>query len=350
MKCTLALAVAAAGWMPIGQTAQAEVDAWNTPRAVAGGEIVLRVVSVQDEEEDPLAAGKAAGKALKKEMGEVPLKAVLVSECFEDRPYKEKLLAGLASVLPADLILGGATYGSFSQGGCTDFDAVCLLGIGGDGLSVSAALITEMGASKLTVEANRELVESRLRAAGAKLARNLRRTDRDRLLILIADAHSPKNESFVQGVQEVMGKRFPITGGCANKNAGQTFVYFRGRPYEDSAVAVLLSGGFRVLLSGRVAKDNDAVIRTAKEGAAEALSGAEGEPIAALAFNCAGRRGKLNNVADELVAIQEAIGERLPLFGCYCAGEIGPVDATERKDDAFCGGTGWHVMFTVLTR
>ena len=350
MKCALALVVAAAGWTSAGQTAGAEDDAWNTSPAVAGGEIVLRVVSVQDEDEDPLAAGKAAGEALKKQMGDVPLKAVIVSECFEDREYKEKLLEGLASVLPADLILGGATYGSFTQGGCTDFDAVCLLGLGGDGLSVSAALVTEMGASKLTFEENRELIESRLRAAGAKLARNLRRTDRDRLLILIPDAHSPKNESFVGGVQEVMGKQFAITGGCANKNAGQTFVYFRGRPYEDSAVAVLLSGDFEVSLTGRVAKDNDAVIRSSNEGAAEALAGAKAKPIAALAFNCAGRRGKLNNVEDELAAIQKALGDRLPLFGCYCAGEIGPVDASEKQDDALSGGSGWHVMFTVIAR
>lgn len=348
--CTIILAVVVAGAISLAPSAQASEDTWATPPAAAGGQIVLGVVNVEDKDEDPVATGKAAAEALIKAMGNTPPSAVIVSECFEDREYKEQLLKGLSSVLPEELIMGGSTYGSFSQSGCTDFDAVCLLGIGGDGVSVAAALVTEMGASKLSFDENRELAETRLRTAAKKLAHKLRRTDQDRLLILIPDAHSPKNGPFVEGVQRVIGSQFPITGGSANKNAGQTFVYFRGHFYEDSAVAVMLSGDFKVSLSGRMAKDNDSVIRTAREGAAEALAGAEGKPIAMLAFNCAGRRSKLDNMEEELAAIQEAIGGDLPMFGCYCAGEIGPVDISEKQNDALCGGSGWHVMFTVFSR
>jgi hypothetical protein len=53
---------------------------------------------------------------------------------------------------------------------------------------------------------------------------------------------------------------------------------------------------------------------------------------------------------EELKAIQKAIGPDVPLFGCYNAGEIGPLDASERKPDALCGGSGWHVIFTVIGR
>lgn len=321
-------------------------DRWSTPAAKSGGEIVFQVASAEGE--DPLAVGKEAATALKKKMGRVPLRAVFVSECFEDLEYKEKLLRGVCSMLPSDLVLGGATYGSFHQTGCSDYDAVSLLGIGGDGISVAAALVENMGASKLTFETDRELIEKRLRAAGAKLSSRLRKTQQDRLLVVLADAHSPKNQFLVEGVQEQMGPSFPITGGSANKNAGQTFVYFRGGAYRDSAVALLLSGEFQVSLSGRQAKDNDRVIRTAREGAAEALSKRRGKPIAALAFNCAGRRGKLKKMEDELVAIQEALGKELPLFGCYCAGEIGPVDTAEKRPDVLSGGVGWHVMFTIV--
>ena len=143
-------------------------------------------------------------------------------------------------------------------------------------------------------------IEKRLIAAGAKLTGKLRKTDRDRLLILVADAHSPKNQYLVEGAQQVVGGKFPITGGSANKNAGQTFVYFGGKMYQDAAVALMLSGDFTVAMAGRQAKDNDAVIRTAKEGAAEAMAAAKGEPIAVLAYNCAGRRGKLKSMDDEL--------------------------------------------------
>ena len=84
-----------------------------------------------------------------------------------------------------------------------------------------------------------------------------------RLLILIPDAHSPKNRYLVEGAQQVFGRQFPITGGSANKNAGQTFVYYRGKSYQDSAVAVMLSGNFQVSMAGRLAKDKETVIRTA---------------------------------------------------------------------------------------
>lgn len=328
----------------------AGVCSFTPTMAVRAGDVVMKVVMVEDEDEQPAAAGKTVAEQLKKAMGDVPLKAVIVSECFEDRENKEKLLAGICSVLPARLVLGGATYGSFTQDGCTDFDSVCLLGIGGAGLGVSAALVTEMGTAKLVPDADEDKIRQRLHAAGAKLARKLKRTDKDRLLILVADAHSPKNQRLVEGVQKVLGGGFPITGGCANKNAGQTFVYWRGKPHADSAVAVMLSGDFRVSLAGRQANENDAVIATAYEGAAEALKAARGKPIAALAFNCAGRRSKLKNYEEELAAMQKALGRTLPLFGCYCAGEIGPVDIPGKKPGVLSGGSGWHVMFTVISK
>ncbi len=292
--------------------------------AEPAAKVVIKVVMAEDEDEQPVAAGKAAAEALKKAMGGEKLKAVIVSECFEDREYKQQLIKGVCSVITKDVVFGGATYGSFTQDGCTDFDSVCLLGIGGRGVDVSATVVTEIGASKLVFEEHQALIEKRLRAAGAKLARGLDRGDDDRLLILIADAHSPKNQFLVEGVQQVVGKRFPITGGSANKNAGQTFVYHGGKLHQDSAVALMLSGDFRVAMSGRKAQDNDAVISTAKDAAAEALARLKGKPTAVLAFNCAGRRGRLKNYEDELTAIQAALGKDLPLFGCYCAGEIGP--------------------------
>lgn len=327
--------------------APAADDRWSSAPAKPAGDVVLRVVSVEDE--NPVAAGKAAAEALKRAMGHSPLKAVVVSECFEDQENKEALLKGITSVLPRQIVVGGATYGSFTQAGCTDYDSVCLLGIGGEGLSVSAALETELGTAKLSFDDHQAEIRGRLHVAGKQLADKLPHTGKDRLVILIADAHSPKNQSLVEGMQQVLGKTFPITGGCANKNAGQTFVYFDGKARPDSAVALVLAGDFRVALAGRQANENDAVIATAKQGAEEALAKTEGQPFAVLAFNCAGRRSKLKKYEDELAAMQAAIGKEMPLFGCYCAGEMGPVDVAE-KGEALSGGAGWHVMYTVLSQ
>lgn len=325
-------------------------DVWQSPAAQAAGKFVLRTVMVEDQDEQPRAAGKATAEKLKGAMGDVPLKAVIVSECFEDAENKQALLAGVCSVIPPEIVFGQATYGSFTQAGCGGFDTVCLLGIGGEGIGVAAALVTDLGVAKLTFEEQEAEIKQRLHAAGAKLAGKLPRTQDDRLAVLLADAHSPKNQFLVEGAQKALGGAFPITGGSANKNAGQTFVYFQGRAHSDSAVALMLSGDFRVALSGRKAMDNDQVIATARQATAAALAAAAGKPQAVLAFNCAGRRGKLKRPADELEAIQTALGKELPLFGCYCAGEVGPLDTSEKTPGVLSGGSGWHVMFTVICR
>jgi len=322
--------------------------AWQPAQAAEPSGLVMQVVSVEDEDEDAKAAGMAAAEALKEKMGNTRIKAVIVSECFEDREFKEKLLEGICSVLPKDVVMGGATYGSFTQEGCTDFDAVGLMGLGGHGIKVSAQLVTEMGTAKLTFENDQDRIRELLHAAGENLASKIKRRDDDKLLILIADAHSPKAQYLVEGLQKVLGGKFPITGGCANKNAGQTFVYFNGELHEDAAVGIMLAGDFNVSLSGRQANENDTVIASANEGAMEALKGLKGKPAAMLAFNCAGRRSKLDNYEEELAAIQKAVGKDLTLFGCYCAGEIGPVDIEDKDPNVFSGGSGWHVMFTVI--
>ena len=316
------------------------------PAGVLASEVVVRTVMV--EKEDSFAAGKEAAEKLQAAMGKTPLQAVIVSECFEDRPAKSKLLDGITSVIAKELVYGAATYGSFTQSGCTDFDAVCLLGLGGEGLGVSARLVEKMGTSRLIVDTDKQLVAELLHKAGSELAGGLRRTDRDRLLILLADAHSPKNQFLVEGVQQVLGAAFPITGGCANKNAGQTFVYYQGAMYEDSAVGLMLSGDFRVSLAGRQANVNEQVISSARDGAKQALGSLSGKPVAALAFNCAGRRSKLKKYEDELHAMQEALGSQLELFGCHCAGEMGPLDTPQTPSPTVYGGSGWHVMFALL--
>jgi len=347
MKGFLVGAILTAGIAILAAPARAD-DFWKSTPAKPGGAVVMKVVMVEDLDGDPVAAGRKAARQLKAAMAGAPLKAVVVSEVFEDREFKQKLLDGITSEIDEDLVLGGATYGSFTHDGCTDFDAVALLGIGGQGVGVTAGLVTEQGAAKLQVGQDDAAIKQRLDAAGKRLAKGLARSDQDKLLILVADAHSPKNQHLVEGVQAVLGKRFPITGGSANKNAGQTFVYFRGKAHQDASVGVLLSGNFGVALAGRKATDNDAVVATARDGAAEAMKKAQGKPLAVLAFNCAGRRSRLAEYGDELEAIEDAIGKNVPLFGLYCAGEIGPVDLSEKQSDALSGGSGWHVMFSVL--
>ena len=316
--------------------------------AEESGSVTTRVASAHKT--DAFEAGRQAAAALREKMGQAPLQAVVLTECFEGRAQKKEVLKGVCSVLPKDIVFGFSTYGSFAQEGCLDLDSVSLLGIGGNGIATSAVLQQNLGIAGLTMEENEQELAERLRTGGSGLATNIRRTDADRLMVIMADAHSPKNQFLLDGAQEVLGKDFPITGGSANKNAGQTFVYFQGRMYTDAAIALMLSGDFEVSLSGRQAKENAAVISSAADGADEAMKNMTAKPFSVLAFNCAGRQGKLDNIQDELTAIQGVIGNDIPLFGAYCAGEIGPADVAERDPEALSSGVGWHVMFTVLGR
>ncbi len=312
-------------------------------------EILFRAASC--DKEDPLASGKAAAAAVRAQLGSAPVKAVIVSECYEDESRKAKVLEGVHSVFPKAVVYGGATYGSFTQSGVAAGESVAVLAVAGRDVEVAAACQAKMGIAGLTLTEHKAELEKKLSAAGAALARKLPRTAASRLMIVLADAHSPKNGPLVAGIRGVTGDGFPITGGAANKNAGQTFVYFRGRMLADSAVGLMLSGDFRIAMAGRQAKENDKVIATANEAAAEALRklGKEGcRPAAAIAFDCAGRKGKLKNVSDELAAIQKALGPEMPLFGTYNAGEIGPADLAEKTPGVHSSGVGWHVMVTVL--
>ncbi len=198
------------------------------------------------------------------------------------------------------------------------------------------------------MENDLEKLTAALNQAGEQLAGKLPNLQEGSLLVLISDAHSPKNQLLLDGVQKVAGRELPITGGSVNKNAGQNWVYFRGEAHTDSAIALLLAGPFQATQAGRQAKTNEAVIETASEGSASVLKKAPARPIAMLAFNCGGRMGKLNRLEDELEAIQSSAGRELPIFGAYCAGEYGPADLSDSGGDPTPCGRGWHVMFTVL--
>ncbi|MHC4889786.1 MAG: FIST N-terminal domain-containing protein [Planctomycetota bacterium] len=214
-----------------------------------GGSIVIRVASSQNT--DPFQAGKQAAVALRERMGQVTPHTIVLTEYFEDKAKKKEVLKGVTSIFEAEIVFGFATYGSFNQQGCLNGDSVGIMGIGGEGIATVAALRRDLGIAGLTMEKHRDELSQRLRTGGADLATKLSRGPSDRLMVVMADAHSPKNQFLLEGIQEVMGEDFPITGGSANKNAGQTFVYFQGRMYTDSAIALLLSGDFEVSLSGR---------------------------------------------------------------------------------------------------
>jgi len=195
----------------------------------SAGAVVMR--TAQAANENPFAAGKTAAQALKTAMGAAEIKGVFYAECFEDKANKEAVLKGIESVLGAGKVAGGAVYGSYTQGGVLTEDAVALLGIGGEGVSVTLALDETLGAAGVTIEKDKDKLTQALGTAGNRLAKKLGNTGDASLLILLGDAHSPKNQLLLDGVQAVVGKKLPITGGSLNKNSGQNWLGFNGKLY-----------------------------------------------------------------------------------------------------------------------
>jgi len=314
--------------------------------SVASETIILKTVFVDDEKEKPFEAGQLAGKKLLDETNGTDLRIVLIAESFAGKEAKEKLLEGLCSVLPKEKLFGLSTYGSFVRNAVGDGDRVTLLGIGGD-LTVHSALQTELGVAQLTMDTAEEEIKTKLLRAGRTLAEKNIVSSENRFDIVLADAHSPKNSFLVNGIQEKLGKDALLLGGSANKNPGQNHVYFRGVCYEDAAMLLTLSGSFQVAVAGRFANQGDTVVKTAEEATADAVKDVKGTPLGMIAFSCAGRKSKLDELDDELNAIQKRFANK-PIFGCFCAGEVGPADPTVDTTNTKCCGSGWYLMLAVL--
>ena len=313
--------------------------------AVAAEPVVMKTVFVDDEQEKPFEAGQLAGRKLLDEMKGNNLELILFAESFDGKEDKEKLLAGLCSVLPKEKLFGLSTYGSFMRDSVGDGDRVTLLGIGG--LTVQAALQTELGVAKLTMDTGEAEIKTKLLKAGRILGEKNGAAAKTRLNILLADAHSPKNTFLVHGLQEALGKEAMILGGSANKNPDQNHVYYQGVRYDDAAILLTLDGPFQVAMAGRFANQGDTVVKTAEEATASAIENVKGTPLGLIAFSCAGRKSKLDELDDELNAVQKRFTNKT-IFGSFCAGEVGPPDPAVETTDAKSCGSGWCLMLAVL--
>lgn len=309
----------------------------------ASGNLVMKTAAASGGQ--PYAAGRKAATELKAAFGAAPLTAVLLMDSFEDKANKQELLRGVTEVLPGIAIVGGSCYGGFTQQGSIDQDGLLLLGLGGDGVTATTALVTGMGAAGLTPDKDADRLAAALGGGGERLAKQLPGANAQDLLLVVADAHSPKNQLFLDGLQKVTGPAQRIAGGSVSKNPGQNWVYHGSTLHSDAAVGLRLSGGFTLSQAGQQAKTNDAVIASARTCGATVLASLKGAPAGIIVFDCAGRKGKLERLEDELAAIQAAVGREVPLYGVYCAGEIGALDAGSPAV-----GKGWHAMFTILGR
>ncbi|MCL1920944.1 MAG: hypothetical protein FWG50_07680 [Kiritimatiellaeota bacterium] len=294
---------------------------------------------------DAYGAGRHAALSLKAKLDGVVPQVVVLTECFAEKADKAKAAKGVASVFGKKCVVGISAYGFYTRDGVVASDGVGLLALGGNGIAVRTAFVPKMKAKGLAQDS--EELQAALGAAGRRIAEQFPMYDNQpRLMVVLADAHSPKNQLLVDGIQSAVGTKFPIAGGSANKNDGQNWIHWRGGLYEDAAVALLIEGNIAVAQDGAQAKDNDAVLATARDVASR-LSASENLLSGGLflAFDCTGRKGKLDDIEDEQKAVIEGLkNPNVKVFGMWCAGEIGcPEDSPQQPV-----GRGWHIMGTVI--
>ena len=317
---------------------------------------------------DAFAAGRYAAESLKTKLNGVEPHVVILTECFAEKADKAKVAKGVASVFGKDKVVGISAFGFYTRDGVADRNAVALLALGGDDIAVRTAFVPKQNSTGLTMENDEPALKAALASAGRQLAAQLPVTDRSRLMIVLADTHSPKNQLLLDGIQEVIGTQFPVTGGSANKNAGMNFIHWRGGLHADAAVALMIDGNVSLAQNGAQARDNQAVLDTAKKVASDVREASSREvrlssysvPIRNqtqplfLAFDCAGRKGKLEAIEEEQAAILAGLatpqvgGHQTPfageVFGMWCAGEFGrPEDSLDKPV-----GRGWHIMGTLI--
>ena len=295
---------------------------------------------------DAYAAGRQAAESLKAKLSGVEPHVVLLAECFVDKADKARVAKGVASVFGNAKVVGLAAYGIYTRDGVADRQAAGLLALGGDGISVRTALVRDLKSKGLTLERDEAALKAALGGAGRSLAEQLPANGQTRLLVVLADAHSPKNQLLLDGVQSVAGPKLAVTGGSANKNAGQNWIHYQGRLYTDAAVALAIDGEVDVAQGGAQAKDNQAVLDSARAVTSGLRARSPGAPTALLAFDCAGRKGKLEAIEEEQKAVLEGLGSEGALFGVWCAGEFGCTEDSA----ALPVGRGWHIMGTLLRK
>jgi hypothetical protein len=276
--------------------------------------------------EDPKKAGLEAANKAKKGIGKVTPKLVLVfvmSKKFD----QAKALEAVVSVFDAGIVHGCAGYNTITEEG--NAGTVSVLALGG-----------EIGVTPIMAPVENKDYEACGKAIGKKLEHPSKVKYSGKVVVLIGDCHVNSNDKVVKGIAGVIGDKIPIVGGAAY--GGTT--YFKGKIVgKQKNVGILIAGNFTVGCS--TLKEGPADVHPNKVVAAagQAFKNAVGKNLAhtalVFAFDCGGRRGNMGeNRPEELKVMQKVVGPKMPIFGFYGSGEMGPKATGEPSR-----GDGYHI-------
>lgn len=137
-----------------------------------------------------------------------------------------------------------------------------------------------------------------------------------RLLIILGTLHTPRHTWLTEGIKEVVPKEFHVIGGAGADFGG---IHFGGKRIPNAALGVMISGEFKVGVSGeKGAKDTPSQLRGHFTRAWGQIRG--GKPRLVLYFGCASWYSRKR---EEQHAVVKQMFKQIPVFGQFAGGEIG---------------------------
>jgi len=189
---------------------------------------MFRAATVVGKEPFSRALGQRLGEGLVKELGQRPDACWFF--CGPGNGLQD-LVAGACDASGTRIFIGCTTDGEISTTGFGTKSAV-LAGIATDRIRFEVASVSNISGDS--------------EWAGQKLARALPRTARH--VQLMSDGLTGNGTAIARGMTSVFGAQVPISGGAAgdNRQFKQTWQFIGNRVLSDSAVAIAMSGDFRV--------------------------------------------------------------------------------------------------------
>ncbi|MEK7629691.1 MAG: FIST N-terminal domain-containing protein [Patescibacteria group bacterium] len=147
---------------------------------------------------------------------------------------QEDVLAGLKSVFPSALIVGGSAAGEITSW-VTNFDSVNVMAVASDQISFATGIGANVQAD--SSKAGAMAVEDLIKNKGGQ---------KPNLLILIVDGMAANGSAVVEGARSVLGADAPMIGGSAGDDYlfKKTYEYYNDKVVTDTVVAVGFYGDF----------------------------------------------------------------------------------------------------------
>jgi hypothetical protein len=295
---------------------------------------------------DPLVAAEAAGGAAVRQFhdaGVTPVAAVFLERLAGVTAADGAKIGGRvkqAVGVPTFGHGGVGAYGLTWQAAKRGDGGLAVLLLGGRGLDVKGYAVggrieydySDDPAKAAKVRQLRDACAQR----GDALGRQVPESPRPGLVLVLGALHDDWHVPFMTALHKRLPAGVPLVGGVGKWD---DYVYLDGREMTDAGgkptqvgqLAVVVQGSLRVAVCPVMARDKGKPAVVLAEGldacrdVRKRLGAAGPPPGLVLAFSCVTRLddAKLPGPAEELANIREVLGPAVPVFGCFCGGEVG---------------------------